>query len=193
MTLAFISFRTRAGDFIKHTLHEPFEPQTILVSRLGWISVLPWNPLCSPYMTYWQCHLERVFQHGSAPWHQTLDRCTKFTKTFGTLAWLTRKTPFHPQLENNLLVTSKRPLWFCIRKTYLCNCLRSLCLIMVYSVKGVWGQCKHGTQSDLCQVIKAGHRWNLKTLLVISKGGSVAVSSLQAILMTGKALLINAS
>ena len=33
---------------------------------------------------------------------------------------------------------------------------------------------------------------NSKTL-VISKGGSVAVSSLQAILMTGKALVINAS
>lgn len=77
------------------TPHEPFEPQTVLVSRPGWISVLPWNPLCSPYTTYWQCHLKRVFQHRSAAWHQTLAWCTKFTKTFGTLAWLTlEKHPF---------------------------------------------------------------------------------------------------
>lgn len=47
-------------------------------------------------------------------------------------------------------------------------------------------------QTDARSLKQATDGTNSKTLL-ISKGGSVAVSSLQAILMTGKALFINAS
>lgn len=104
-------------------LHRTLLCMNLLNHQLFWFLGLagflsfPWKPLCSPYTTYWQCHLTRVFQHRSAPWHQTLAWCTKFTKTFGTSAWLTLwKTPFHPQFENSFLVTSKRPLGFCIRK-----------------------------------------------------------------------------
>ena len=70
----------------------------------------------------------------------------------------TRENTLSPAVRKYF--TSKRAPEFCIRKTYLRDCLRSLCLIMVYSVRGVRGQCKHVTESDGRQVIKTSHRWN---------------------------------
>ena len=57
--------------------HKPFW----ILGLAGFLS-FPEDPLCFPYTNYWQCHLQRDFQHGSAPWHQTLAWCTKETKSF---------------------------------------------------------------------------------------------------------------
>lgn len=118
--LAFISLKTKAG------LHQTVFCMNLLNQEKFWFLGLvgflsfPKNPLCFPYTTFWQCHLKRVFQHKSALWHQTLVSCTKFTKTFGTLEWLTLENLFHPQLENTFLVTSKYYIWFCIKKKHIC-------------------------------------------------------------------------
>ena len=155
--------------------------------KLFWLLALSGLFFCPPlktlcvFMTYWQCHVQKVFQQGSTPWHRTLGWCTKWTESFG-LGFVGHSMT---HTQNSLLATVRKPVEchprLCIRKTYLGNNLGSFCPMDLCRVEGfVW---QYRMSLRWAEIDSTSHIW---------KGGSVAFSSLSRISMTGGSLFINA-
>lgn len=72
-----------------------FESQTVLVTRLGWTFVFPWNHLCT------HDQLAELPQEDFPVWICTLASNFRLMKTFGCVWHMTHAWKhFYPQLEN---------------------------------------------------------------------------------------------
>lgn len=130
----FHSFKTRAGDFIKQYSAWTFWNKLFWFLGLAGFLSFP-ETLCALLIRPIGSVTSRgISSMDRPPWHQTLVWYTKFTKTFGTLAWLTlEKNTLSPQLESTFL-TSKRLL--VVRKEkHICATASGVYVLLWYTVE----------------------------------------------------------